>query len=183
MTFNINEMRSQLTLDGARPSQFYVQVQNPANASGDVKLPFMCEAASIPALTVGEIQVPYFGRKIKVAGDRTFANWNVTIINDEDFLIRNAMEEWSNKINSFEGNLRTFGGASPLLYKSEALVTQMGKVGTPVRTYKFKGLFPVEITQIELSWDSTDQIERFQVVFAYDSWVIDSGITGNAGGE
>ena len=94
MAFNINEIKSQLVFGGARNSLFQVQITNPANGTGDLKVPFMVKAAQIPAATLGVIEVPYFGRKVRIAGDRTFAEWTVTVINDEDFLIRNAMEEW-----------------------------------------------------------------------------------------
>ena len=153
MAFNVNEIRSQLTLGGARNSLFQVQFQNPANGAGDLKVPFMVRTAQIPSSDLGIIEVPYFGRKIKLAGDRTFADWTVTVINDEDFLIRNAMEEWSNQINSMQGNLRGFGAASPLLYKSTAEVTEFSKTGAPIRTYKFNGIFPTEISPIEMSWE------------------------------
>jgi hypothetical protein len=182
MAFNINDIKSQLVLGGARNTLFQVTINNPANAAGDLKVPFMCKAAQIPAATLGQIEVPYFGRKVKIAGDRTFTEWTATIINDEDFLIRNAMEEWSNQINSFEGNLRGFGAASPLLYKSTASVQQFSKTGVPIRTYQFNGIFPIEVSPIEMAWESTDQIEEFTVTFAYDSWEIAGGITGNAGG-
>lgn len=182
MAFNINEIKSQLALGGARPTLFQVTIQNPANSVGDVKVPFMCEATSIPEATLGTATVPYFGRVIKLAGDRTFADWTVTIINDEDFIIRNAMEEWSNRINTFQGNLRTFGSASPLLYKSQAQVTQYSKTGVPVRTYQFNGIWPISISNIALSWGDQNAIERFQVQFAVDYWEVSGGITGNAGG-
>jgi hypothetical protein len=183
MAFNINEIRSQLTLGGARNSLFQVTIQNPANSVADIKVPFMVQAAQIPASSLGTIEVPYFGRKIKLAGDRTFAEWTVTVINDEDFLIRNAMEQWSNTINSLQGNLRGFGAASPLLYKAQAQVVQYSKTGLPLRTYQFNGIFPTEISAIDLDWNSTDQIETFQVTFQYDWWEVSGGITGNAGGS
>lgn len=182
MAFNVNEIRSQLTLGGARASLFQVTIQNPANSVADIKVPFMCRGAQIPAATLGMIEVPYFGRKIKLAGDRTFADWTVTIINDEDFLVRNAMEQWSNTINSLEGNVRGFGAASPLLYKSQAQVVQYSKTGVPLRTYQFNGIFPLEVSTIELDWETTDTIETFQVTFAYDYWEVSGGVTGNAGG-
>lgn len=182
MAFNINEIKSQIVLDGARPTLFQVTIQNPANSVADIKLPFMAEATSIPPATLGDVQVPYFGRFIKLAGDRTYPDWQVTIINDEDFVVRNAMEEWSNKLNRFEGNVRDFGGASPLLYKSQAQVVQYSKTGVPIRSYQFNGLFPKEISDIPLSWGDQNQIERFQVVFAYDFWEVSGGVTGNAGG-
>lgn len=182
MAFNVNEIRSQLTLGGARNSLFQVTIQNPANGVADIKVPFLVKAAQIPASTLGTIEVPYFGRKIRLAGDRTFADWTVTVINDEDFLIRNAMEQWSNQIQSLQGNLRTFGGASPSLYKAQAQVTQFSKTGVPIRTYSFTGIYPSNIAPIELDWNSTDAIEEFQVTFQYDYWEVSDGITGNAGG-
>lgn len=182
MAFNVNEIRSQLTLGGARNSLFQVTIQNPANGVADIKVPFLVKAAQIPASTLGTIEVPYFGRKIRLAGDRTFADWTVTVINDEDFLIRNAMEQWSNQIQSLQGNLRTFGGASPSLYKAQAQVTQFSKTGVPIRTYQFSGIYPSNIAPIELDWNATDTIEEFQVTFQYDYWEVSGGVTGNAGG-
>jgi len=182
MAFNVNEIRSQLTLGGARQSLFQVTIQNPANGVADIKVPFLVKAAQIPASTLGTIEVPYFGRKIRLAGDRTFDAWTVTVINDEDFLIRNAMEQWSNQIQSLQGNLRTFGGANPLLYKAQAQVTQFSKTGVPIRTYNFNGIYPSDISAIDLAWDSTDAIEEFTVTFQYDYWEVSGGITGNAGG-
>ena len=158
-------------------------MNNPVNAAGDAKLPFMAKAAQIPASTIGTIEVPYFGRKIKIAGDRTFAEWTVTIVNDEDFLIRNSMEEWMQSINSHLGNVRKFGAASPLLYKQNAQVVQYSKTGLPVRQYTFNGMWPIEVSTIDLAWESTDAIEEFTVTFQYDFWEVDGGITGNAGGN
>ena len=180
MAFNIQEIRSQLVLGGARASLFQVQISNPANGAGDIKVPFMVKAAQIPASTTGVIEVPYFGRKIKVAGDRTFAEWTVTIINDEDFLIRNAMEQWSNSINSHAGNIREFGSASPLLYKSNAQITQFSKTGVPIREYTFNGMFPTEVSAIDMAWETTDAIEEFTVTFQYDFWEVSGGVTGNS---
>ena len=180
MAFNIQEIRSQLVLGGARASLFQVQIANPANGAGDIKVPFMVKAAQIPASTLGSFEVPYFGRKIKIAGDRTFAEWTVTIINDEDFLIRNAMEQWMNSINSHAGNIREFGSASPLLYKSNAQITQFSKTGVPIREYTFNGMFPTEVSAIEMSWETTDAIEDFTVTFQYDFWEVSGGVTGNS---
>lgn len=183
MAFDINEMRAQLIGGGARPSLFRVQITNPANNSGDLKTPFMVQASALPASTLGSVPVPYFGRTIHVAGDRTFAEWNVTVINDEDFLIRNAMEEWSNTINSHQGNLNNFGTSNPSAYKSQATITQLGKDGQILRTYRFTGLWPINISEVGMDWSTTDDIERFEVTFQYDWWTVTGGITGNAGGQ
>ena len=87
MAFNVNEIRSQLTLGGARNSLFQVTFSNPANSVGDIKVPFMVRASQIPASTLGVIEVPYFGRKIRLAGDRTFGEWSVVVINDESYFL------------------------------------------------------------------------------------------------
>jgi hypothetical protein len=144
MSFNINEMRNQLSGGGAKASLFQVIIDNPYDAAGNNKIPFMVQATSIPEATLGTIEVPYFGRKIKLAGDRTFAEWNVTVINDEDFLVRNGMETWMTEMNNHVSNLRTAG--VPSNYKRTALVTQFGKNGDAIRTYRFNGLFPTNIS-------------------------------------
>jgi hypothetical protein len=178
MAFNINDIRSQLTYGGARQNLFQVNIQNLGNGSADFKVPFMVQAAQLPASTITPINVPYFGRQLKLAGDRTFQPWTVTIINDEDFLIRNAMEEWSNKINRLQRNVREINK-----YKSQAQVTQFGKDGTKLRIYEFNGIFPTEISSIDLGWDSDNAYETFQVTFEYDYWTVSGGVTGNAGGS
>lgn len=183
MAFNINEMRGQMALGGARPTLFQVQISNPANGNGDIKVPFMVEAATLPPSTLGSIDIPYFGRKVKFAGDRTFPGWTVTVINDEDFLIRNAMEDWMQTMNSHLGNVRALSAATPFGYKSTGTITQFSKTGVPIRVYQFNGLFPTGLQEIEMNWGSNDQIERFDVSFQYDWWEISGGITGNAGGN
>jgi len=178
MAFDINEIRAGLALGGARPTLFRVEFLNPINNAGDTIAPFMIQATSIPASTISPIEVPYFGRKIKVAGDRTFDAWSVTVMNDEDFKVRHPLELWHNQINSLETNLNLNASSSPLLYKSTAQVTQYGKSGTVLRRYKFNGIFPVEISGIELDWAATDQIETFSCTFAYDWYEVDAGNTG-----
>ena len=152
MAFNVNEFSGALKGGGARASLFQVQITNPINGVADAQVPFMVKAAQIPASTVGTIEVPYFGRQIKIAGNRTYAEWAPTIINDEDFAIRNAMEQWSNTINSAQGNLNTAGGSAPSLYKSNAQVTQFAKDGSILRVYNFVGIYPTEVAAIDLAW-------------------------------
>ena len=132
--------------------------------------------AQIPAATVASIDVPYFGRQVKVAGNRTFADWTPTILNDEDFRVRNAMEQWSNKINSFQSNLRE---GTNLLgeYRTLANVTQFSKTGAKLRTYRFVNIFPTEVSTIDLSWE-TDAIETFTVNFVYDYWEVTDSSNG-----
>ena len=170
-------------LGGARHAIFQCTITMPTNSAGDLKTPFLVRASQVPAATLGFIKVPYFGTKTRIAGDRTFAEWTVTVINDEDFLIRNAMEEWMQSINSHVGNVRGFGSASDLSYKSQGQITQFSKTGTEIREYTFNGLFPVNITEMEVDWNGTDVLQEFQVTFQYDWWEVTGGTTGNAGGN
>jgi hypothetical protein len=173
MAFNINEFKSQLTGGGARSNLFQVQLLNPVDSTADFKVPFMAKAAALPASTIASIDtINYFGRAIKYAGARTFDSWTVTIINDEDFLVRNALEAWMNGIVSHDTNL----SGLPQDYKSNALITQYSKSGDPLRTYKFEGLFPTSIAATTLDWD-TDGIQTFDVTFSYDLWMVE----GNTG--
>jgi hypothetical protein len=176
MPFSINEFKAQLSGGGARPSLFEVRITNPVSGLADFKVPLMVKAAQIPGHTTGSYTVPYFGRQIKYGGDRTFEDWSVTVINDEDFAIRNAMEAWSNSINSNESNTR----ALPQDYKSDAQVIQYGKDQSILRQYTFQGLFPISIDPIELNWETQDTIEEFNITFQYDLWVVDGGKTGSS---
>lgn len=176
MAFSINEFKSQLVGGGARPTLFEVRLTNPVTSVADFKIPFMVKAAQLPGSTLGSYTVPYFGRQIKYAGDRTFEDWTVTVINDEDFLIRNALEAWSNSINSHVSNTRSL----PQDYKSDAQVIQYGKDGTALRQYTFQGLYPINLDPIDLNWETQDTIEEFGVTFQYDLWVVDGGVTGTS---
>jgi len=173
MAFNINEFKSQLTGGGARPTLFQVQILNPVAPEADFKVPFMVRAAGIPGSTLGSYEVPYFGRNIKYAGDRTFEDWTVTCINDEDFIVRNGMEAWMNAINTHDSNLR----ALPQDYKSNAIITQYSKDGEAIRSYVFEGMYPTTVDQIEMDWGTVDTVEEFGVTFQYDFWRVE-GSTG-----
>jgi len=180
MAFSIQEIKSALTFGGARASLFSVQIFNPIDASANLKQPFLVRAAHIPASTVGVIEVPYFGRKIKLAGDRDFAPWQVTVIQDEDHLIRNAFENWMSKINTHRGNVRS-AGPLPNDYKTNGQVIQYGKVNVPLRQYTFEGLWPSQLSDIALDWSAVDTIEEFTVTFNYDLWTVSGGTTGSGG--
>ena len=180
MAFQISEFKSQLAGGGARPTLFEVQLTIPgADSEVEKQVNFMTKAAALPASTVGSYTVPYFGRQIKYAGDRTFEDWTVTIINDENFAIRNALEAWSNSINQHVANFRQIPEGTNG-YKKQAQVKQFGKASdTVIREYKFEGLFPVSIDAITLGWDQTDAIEEYSVTFQYDLWTVaDTGTTG-----
>jgi hypothetical protein len=181
MGFNIEEIRSNLTFGGARQAFFNVMIFNNLSPAMNIKTQFLVRASEIPQSTIGTISVPYFGRIVKYAGDRTFQPWQVTVINDEDFLIRNGLEEWSNRISGLQSNVRT-AGPIPSTYKSQAVITQYGKSQNPLRQYTFNGLWPSEISTMTVDWNVTDQIQEFNCVFNYDYWTVSGGVTGNAGG-
>lgn len=183
MAFNINQIRSQLALGGARASTFEVRITNPVNSVADIKVPFMVKAASLPSATLGTIELPYFGRKIKLAGDRTYDEWSTTVINDEDFLVKNALEEWNHAINTPQGNVSKLSASSPLQYKSQAEVIQYSKDGAAIRIYTFHGIWPSTLAATELGWETSDTIQEFEVTWQYDWWEVSGGVTGNAGGS
>jgi hypothetical protein len=174
MAFNVTEFRANMIGDGARPNLFQVTLTFPTvAANGTVagqKATFMAKSAQLPGSTVGIVPVYYFGRELKFAGNRTFTDWTLQIINDEDFTIRNSMESWMNAINSHAGNLRDGAAANPTGYTVDAEVTQYGKTGDVLKTYKFVGMFPVDVAPIDLDWGSNDTIEEYAVTFAYQWW-------------
>ena len=180
MAFNVNQFRTQLQGDGARPNLFEVRLNFPSFAQNGAiaasKSTFMVKTAALPGSTVGMVTVPYFGREVKVAGNRTFADWTVTIINDEDFFIRNAMESWVRGINENVTNLRSNRARTSQQYGVDATVIQYGKDGRQLKQYRFVGMFPTDIAQIDLDWGSNDTIEEYTVNFAYQYWeAIDRG--------
>lgn len=179
MAFNIEEFRSKgLTGGGARPSLFEVEITNlplQVNTTISEKFKFTCSASEIPAATIGSIDVGYFGRQIKLAGDRTFADWTVTIQNDEDFAVRAMFEAWSNQINQLVANkqLPSITGGNNGYKSASAFVTQYGRSGRDsiLRAYEFVGIFPTSIGNMALDWDATNRIQTFDVTFSYDFWV------------
>ena len=175
MPFNISNFKANgLVYGGARPSLFNVEMPAPAgigidNVSLD-KFRFVCRSAALPASTVSEIPVPYFGRRIKVAGQRDFADWPVAVMNDEDFSVRAMFEAWSNALNRHVSNVRD-PNISSENYKVDLTVNQYSKDGNIIRSYVLVGAFPTNIGAIALNWDTSNQIEEFNVTFAYDYWV------------
>lgn len=173
MSFNVNEFRSQMIGDGARPNLFEVQMAFPSfaqPANAQTKLTFMCKSAQLPGATIGVVPVQYFGRELKFAGNRTFTDWTITVINDEDFVIRNAFERWMNGINTHVTNLRNPAALSPLGYTVDGEVKQFGKTGDILKKYKFVGLFPNDVTPIDVDWGANDTIEEFAVTLSYQWW-------------
>ena len=172
MAFNVQDFRSSLKLDGARPNLFEVSMNTTrvGVANIDPEMVFKCRAAQLPEENIGIIPVNYFGREIKIAGNRTFPEWTVTVINDEDFLIRNALELWMSGINSHVRNLRNTAYSSANEYTCDATVTQFGKDGKAIKKYTFVGCWPTNVSAIDLDWSANDQLEEFQITFAFQWW-------------
>jgi len=174
MAFNVAEFRANMVGDGARPNLFSVSLNFPTivtngNAAAQ-KTTFLAKSAQLPGSTVGTVTVPYFGRELKFSGNRTFTDWTLTIINDEDFLIRNSLENWMNALNSHAGNVRNANAVAPAGYSVDATVTQYGKAGQALKTYNFVGLFPTDLAAIDLDWGSNDTIEEYAATFAFQYW-------------
>jgi len=175
----LDTFKTKLTGGGARPNLFEVELYFPSdietsNTTLSEITRFLVKAASLPASNLGVIDVPFRGRNLKIAGDRTFDPWSITVINDTDFQIRTAFERWMNYINKHEDNAGTL---NPTYYQKDITVRQFGKSSvtsavTPttgsgnipvLKSYKFYGVFPTSVSAIELSYDSSDTIEEFTV--------------------
>jgi len=197
----LSDFKSILKGGGARPNLFEVTIPEfPAYVTKDGEmlkdLTFMCKAANMPASNVASIDVPFRGRTLKVAGDRTFDPWTLTIINDEDFKIRHAMETWMNGISKLSNNT---GASNPNSYMVDAYVYQLGRgtsgqiettnaapdakagrtaAGTKanvLRSYRFYDIFPTAVSEIALGYDTENTIEEFTVEFQVQFFEIANG--------
>lgn len=183
MSFDINSFRANLTGDGARPNLFDVFLTIPSNVdigNGSPKVRFLARATVLPGSDIGVTPLMYFGREIKLAGNRTFADWNIDIINDEDYAVRRGLEAWSNGINNHVTGQRDPAFLTSLGYTSQATVQHYGKDGTLLRVYSFVGLFPTSIAPINLDWGSNDTIMEFNCTFQYQYWEAGSNAAGNS---
>jgi hypothetical protein len=164
----IDDFKAKLKGGGARPNLFKAVLNFPGFAGGDVELAsFMCKTAQLPASTMAAISVPFRGRQLQIAGDRTFEPWTVTVLNDTDFAIRNAFERWSAGIN---GHSTNEGLVNPVDYQADMLVEQLDKDGSVLKTYNFRGCFPTTISAIELAYETNDTIEEFTVELQVQYW-------------
>ncbi len=164
---NINDFKAVMQGGGARGNQFQVTMPFPGYSSigGETRvMSFLCKATNLPGQTLGEIAVPFRGRSLYVAGDRTFETWTTTIMNDTDFLIRNAMERWMNGINALSDNS---GLENPSDYQVDCFVDQLDRAGQTIKSYTFRGIYPQTIANIELAYDGNDAVEEFEVTYRY----------------
>ena len=197
-TKTLRDFKSKLAGGGARPNLFEASINsfptaiqdawdNSSEAEGGA-FKFLCKSTALPASNLGSIEIPFRGRTLKVAGDRTFDDWTVTIINDEDFRLRTAFERWSNVMSQLDD---ATGVTNPTSYMTDAFIQQLGRgpeVGAAtnnggnssiLRSYKFFDVFPVTVGEIALSYDTTDQLEEFDVTFRYQYFTI--GGAGDSG--
>ena len=164
----VDDFKAKLKGGGARPNLFKATINFPNFANGDVELTsFLCEAAQLPGSTFGTIIIPFRGRQLKMAGDRTFDVWTPTIINDTDFTIRNSMERWMNGINQHATNT---GLTNPVDYESDLMVEQIDKDGSSLKKYNFRGCFPTALSPIDVAYGLENDIERFTVEFQVQYW-------------
>ena len=167
----VDDMKAKLIGGGARPNLFKVTMAFPSYVTANVELAsYMCKASSMPASIIASIEVPFRGRQLKVAGDRTFDPWSVTVINDTDFNVRNSFEQWMNGINQHKANT---GLTQPSSYMADMIVEQLDKNGTTKKTYNIRGCFPTNLGAIELSYETGDTIEEFEVELQVQYWESD----------
>jgi hypothetical protein len=169
----LDRFKASMKSGGARPNLFDVFIPFPGivGAIAADAIRFRCTSTGIPDAPVSVVRVPYMGRNLKYAGVREFQDWSITIIEDEDLSIRRAIEAWASQINSHQTNLAQMVAPNgPNGYGRDAFVSQYGKAGNVLRRYRFVEAFPHTLGNVELSWQSGEQILSYQVTFAYQWW-------------
>ena len=175
----------QVVKQGVRPNMFQVDISFPGSVEADQTLvSYMCKSAVLPASNIGVIEVPFRGRTVKIAGDRTFDNWSATFINDKEMKSRAYFEQWLNQINTHKENTAQI--IDPTEYGRSLVVRQLEKdnsqAGDELRSYKLWYAFPTSASAIDLAYDSNDQIEEFSIEFQYSYWTVGGdGDESNAG--
>jgi len=167
----ISEFKAQMVQGGARPNQFRVIVNFPTGIINGTtvaqKLQFLCHASKLPASTIENIPISFRGRPVNFAGERTYAPWNVSIYCDNDFVVRNAFENWAHAIQNTNS---TSGTQQPAKYQVDMTVQQLDRMDRVVKQYDFHDVWPSEVGEIALDWSSNGQIETFDVQFQYNFW-------------
>ena len=183
ITSNVSSFLTQVK-QGVRPNMFQVDITFPGTVEADQTLvSYMCKSAALPASNIGVIEVPFRGRTVKIAGDRTFDNWSATFINDKEMKTRSYFEQWLNEINTHKAN--TANITDPTAYGRTVVIKQHEKDNTPagseLRSYKLWYAFPISTSAIDLAYDSNDQIEEFSVEFQYSYWTVGDDSDTTAG--
>ena len=183
ITSNVSSFLTQVK-QGVRPNMFQVDITFPGTVEADQTLvSYMCKSAALPASNIGVIEVPFRGRTVKIAGDRTFDNWSATFINDKEMKSRSYFEQWLNQINTHKANTGEI--QDPTAYGRSVVIRQLEKdnspAGSEVRSYKLWYAFPISTSAIDLAYDSNDQIEEFSVEFQYSYWTVGDDSDTTAG--
>tara|TARA_A100001015_G_scaffold301426_1_gene388215 strand:- start:88 stop:618 length:531 start_codon:yes stop_codon:yes gene_type:complete len=165
----VDDFKSKLTGGGARANLFKATVNFPSYvATSDVELTsFLCKGVQIPSSVIAPITIPFRGRQLQMAGDRTFEPLTLTVINDASFVVRNAFESWANGINNFAENT---GLSNMNDYICDVVVEQLNKAGETTKKYDFRGCWPSNVSTIDLNYDTENTIEEFTVELQVQYW-------------
>ena len=185
-TFNVERFKSSLTNGGARPNQFMVQLSFPTYVAGGQlakdRAPFLVSVAELPGQTVNPAIVQYRGREVKFVGDRIYAPFTITVLNDAEMSIRSAMEQWMGGMEDYVGK---FGRLQPAEYQRDMQVFQLDRNGNALKQYRIANAFPVDLSPVALDFGANDQISTFTVTFQYQHFTISNNPLGsiiNVGG-
>ena len=185
-TFNVERFKSSLTNGGARPNQFMVQLSFPTYVAGQAlavaRAPFLVSVAELPGQTVNPAIVQYRGREVKFVGDRIYAPWTITVLNDAEMSIRSAMEQWMGGMEDYAGK---FGRLQPAEYQRDMQVFQLDRNGNALKSYSIVNAFPVDLSPVALDFGANDQISTFTVTFQYQHFTVSNNPLGsivNVGG-
>lgn len=177
---SIQDFKTQMFYGGARSNQFQVQLSFPTFVAGGMvqaqRATFLCKAAQLPASTIADVEVQYRGRSVHFAGERSYQPWVITVINDGSFGVRDAFETWHNVIQNYN---TTMGNLYASEYQQQMTVYQLDRNDAPLKEYQFINAYPTTIGPIQLSYDQPNEIEQFEVEFAYDYFIpSDVGVDG-----
>lgn len=179
-TFNVERFKSALTNGGARPNQFAVQLSFPTYVTGAAlavaRAPFLVSVAELPGQTVNPAIVQYRGREVKFVGDRVYAPWTITVLNDAEMSIRTAMEQW---MNGMEDYANKFGRLQPSEYQRDMQVFQLDRNGNALKSYNIINGFPVDLSPVALDFGANDQISSFTVTFQYQHFTTSNNPAGS----
>ena len=179
-TFNVERFKSALTNGGARPNQFTVQLSFPTYVASQslavARAPFLVSVAELPGQTVNPAIVQYRGREVKFVGDRVYAPWTITVLNDAEMSIRTAMEQW---MNGMEDYANKFGRLQPSEYQRDMQVFQLDRNGNALKSYNIINAFPVDLSPVALDFGANDQISSFTVTFQYQHFTTSNNPLGS----
>ena len=179
-TFNVERFKSALTNGGARPNQFAVQMSFPTYVAGAqlavARAPFLISVAELPGQTVNPAILQYRGREVKFVGDRIYAPFTMTVLNDAEMSIRTALEQWMGGMEDYAGK---FGRLQPSEYQRDLQVFQLDRNGNALKSYSIVNAFPVDLSPVGLDFGANDQISSFTVTFQYQHFTVSNNPLGS----